>query len=60
MTKKSDAHDLPVIVGVGSSAGGLEAIRELATHLPLDIGCAYVIVQHMSALMYQTHQHKPL
>ncbi len=48
MTKKSDAHDLPVIVGVGSSAGGLEAIRELATHLPVDNGCAYVIVQHMS------------
>ncbi len=40
--------DLPVVVGVGSSAGGLEAIRELATHLPLDNGCAYVIVQHMS------------
>jgi len=48
MNKKDDAQDLPVIVGVGSSAGGLEAIRELATHLPLENGCAYVIVQHMS------------
>ncbi|MEM6409188.1 MAG: CheR family methyltransferase [Pseudomonadota bacterium] len=43
-----------VIVGIGSSAGGLEAIRELAASLPLDNGCAYVIVQHMSP------QHKSL
>lgn len=48
MTENVNVQGLPVIVGVGSSAGGLEAIRELATHLPLDNGCAYVIVQHMS------------
>ncbi|MEM7472021.1 MAG: CheR family methyltransferase [Pseudomonadota bacterium] len=55
--KKKDAPakvELPVIVGIGSSAGGLEAIRELAASLPLDNGCAYVIVQHMSP------QHKSL
>jgi two-component system CheB/CheR fusion protein len=49
---KPDA--LPLIIGIGSSAGGLEAIRELATNLPPDTGCSYVIVQHMSP------QHKSL
>ncbi|MCY4336803.1 MAG: PAS domain S-box protein, partial [Litoreibacter sp.] len=54
--KKTDspASLLPVVVGIGSSAGGLEAIRELAASLPLDNGCAYVVVQHMSP------QHKSL
>ncbi|GFE65246.1 chemotaxis protein CheB [Litoreibacter roseus] len=42
------------IVGVGSSAGGLEAIRELASALQPNYGCAYVLVQHMSP------QHKSL
>jgi len=32
------------IVGVGASAGGLEAFTELLTALPLDIGMAFVLV----------------
>lgn len=36
------------IVGIGSSAGGLEAIRELVATLPTDLDVAYVVVQHMS------------
>jgi two-component system, chemotaxis family, CheB/CheR fusion protein len=35
------------IVGVGASAGGLEAFVELLTHLPLDTGMAFVLVQHL-------------
>ena len=35
------------IVGVGASAGGLEAFRELLAHLPLDTGMAFVLVQHL-------------
>lgn len=42
------------VIGIGSSAGGLEAIRELATNLSPNGSCAYVIVQHMSP------QHKSL
>ena len=38
----------PFIVGIGASAGGLEAIRELVKSLPDDINACYVIVQHMS------------
>jgi two-component system CheB/CheR fusion protein len=35
------------IVGVGASAGGLEAFSQLLTHLPEDTGMAFVLVQHL-------------
>lgn len=35
------------IVGIGASAGGLEAFRELLRFLPVDAGMAYVLVQHL-------------
>ena len=37
------------IVGVGASAGGLEAFRQLLAHLPADPGLALVLVQHLEA-----------
>lgn len=53
-SKKKSESTVDRIIGIGSSAGGLEAIRELATNLPSDISCSYVVVQHMSP------QHKSL
>ena len=38
-----------IVVGVGASAGGLEAFTELLTHLPPDTGMAFVFVQHLDA-----------
>lgn len=38
----------PTIVGLGASAGGLEALSELFRHIPAETGLAYVIVQHLS------------
>jgi two-component system CheB/CheR fusion protein len=35
------------IVGIGASAGGLEACTELLRHLPNDTGAAFVLVQHL-------------
>ncbi|HEX6004875.1 MAG TPA: chemotaxis protein CheB [Burkholderiales bacterium] len=35
------------IIGVGASAGGLEAFTELLQHLPVDTGMAFVLVQHL-------------
>jgi len=35
------------VVGVGASAGGLEAFTELLKHLPPEIGFAFVLVQHL-------------
>jgi two-component system CheB/CheR fusion protein len=37
------------VVGVGGSAGALEAFTELLRNLPPDPGLALVIVQHMAA-----------
>lgn len=36
------------VIGIGASAGGLEAIRELVAGLPLDFPAAYVVIQHLS------------
>src|SRR5881296_3009520 len=35
------------IVGIGASAGGLEAITQLLRHLPTNTGMAFVFVQHL-------------
>lgn len=36
------------IVGVGASAGGLEALERMFQNMPADTGMAFVIVQHLS------------
>lgn len=38
----------PFIVGIGASAGGLEALRLLLPGLPKNLGLSYVVVQHLS------------
>jgi len=48
----SEPHAFP-IVGIGASAGGLEAFREVLHFLPDDTGMAYVFVQHL-APMHET------
>jgi len=35
------------IVGIGASAGGLEAFSQLLKHLPPDTGMAFVLIQHL-------------
>src|ERR1700719_1309893 len=40
------------VVGIGASAGGLEAFRLLLGNLPADTGFAFVLVQHLDP----THQ----
>lgn len=42
----ASAFDFPV-VGVGASAGGLEAYRKLLAAMPEDPGVAFVFVQHL-------------
>lgn len=36
------------IVGIGASAGGLEALEAFFTHMPPDKNIAFVIIQHLS------------
>jgi len=38
----------PYIVGVGASAGGLEALEGFFKHFPEDTGMSFVVVQHLS------------
>jgi two-component system, chemotaxis family, CheB/CheR fusion protein len=44
MVKKNDGFR---IVGIGASAGGLEAIEQFFSKMPSDSGTAFVIVQHL-------------
>lgn len=37
----------PVVVGIGASAGGLEAFSRLLASLPEHIGLAFVLLQHL-------------
>jgi two-component system, chemotaxis family, CheB/CheR fusion protein len=41
-------EDLFPVVGVGASAGGLQAFTQLLADLPTDTGMAFVFVQHLS------------
>ena len=34
------------IVGIGFSAGGLEALEDVFRHLPVDMGAAFIVVSH--------------
>jgi two-component system CheB/CheR fusion protein len=45
---------VPNVVGVGASAGGLEAFTELLAHLPGDTGMAFVLIQHLDP-KHQSH-----
>ncbi len=46
--KKAPADGTLVpVVGIGASAGGLEAFRQLLSALPTDTGMAFVLVQHL-------------
>lgn len=40
--------ELPFIVALGASAGGLEAITRFFDHVPHDTGAVFVLVQHLS------------
>jgi two-component system, chemotaxis family, CheB/CheR fusion protein len=35
------------IVGIGASAGGLEALEQLFSHIPPNSGIAFVVIQHL-------------
>jgi two-component system, chemotaxis family, CheB/CheR fusion protein len=36
------------VVGIGASAGGLEAISELVAELPAKTGMVFLLVQHLA------------
>ena len=46
LTPENNEADFPV-VGIGASAGGLEAFEQFFTHMPGDSGMAFVLVPHL-------------
>ncbi|MEI6221678.1 MAG: chemotaxis protein CheB [bacterium] len=41
-------QEISCIVGIGASAGGLEALQDFFSHMAPDSGLAFVVVQHLS------------
>ncbi|HJA12696.1 MAG TPA: PAS domain-containing protein [Candidatus Mediterraneibacter merdipullorum] len=39
---------LPLIAGIGASAGGLEALQQFFQHMPGNSGLSFVVIQHLS------------
>lgn len=47
-SQESQDNKEPYIVGIGASAGGLEALQKLLTALPANTGFPYIVIQHLS------------
>jgi two-component system CheB/CheR fusion protein len=45
-TSENNAGLFP-IVGIGASAGGLEALEQFLSNVPLNSGMAYIVIQHL-------------
>jgi two-component system CheB/CheR fusion protein len=45
--ERAEVGSRPIVVGVGASAGGLEAFTDLLSNLPGDTGMAFVLIQHL-------------
>ena len=38
----------PIVIGIGASAGGLEALQQCFYNMPSKSGLSFVVVQHLS------------
>ncbi|MBS1510990.1 MAG: PAS domain-containing protein [Bacteroidetes bacterium] len=47
-TDKLSSTDNFYVIGIGASAGGLEALKEFFDHVPQDIPHSFVVIQHLS------------
>jgi two-component system CheB/CheR fusion protein len=47
-SKKRTTDQRLLVVGIGASAGGIQAMLDFFRHVPKDSGCAYVIILHQS------------
>ena len=37
-----------LVIGIGASAGGIQALKEFFQHVPADTGMAFVVILHLS------------
>src|ERR1051325_2883797 len=47
LERRKTARSLVPVVGIGASAGGLDAFRSLLKALPADTGMAFVLISHL-------------
>jgi len=47
VANKSERDDF-LIVGIGASAGGIQALKTFFENVPADSGAAYVVILHLS------------
>ncbi len=47
-TNQNPENEPTLYVGVGASAGGLEALETFFTHMSPQSGCAFIVIQHLS------------
>lgn len=45
---ETEREDTLFVVGIGASAGGLDALERFFQKVPTDTGAAFVVVQHLS------------
>ncbi len=50
----SPAESVFRVVGIGASAGGLEALQQFFSNMPSDRGVAFVIVQHLHPTLHSS------
>lgn len=48
MSAEWEKQNIKYYVGVGASAGGVEALQELFANMPIDTGASFIVVQHLS------------
>lgn len=46
--QEGEQPDSPLIIGIGASAGGLEALQQFFQHMPPNSGLSFIVVQHLS------------
>jgi two-component system CheB/CheR fusion protein len=46
--EKMPARENFLVVGIGASAGGVQALKQFFEHVPVDSGIAYVVILHLS------------
>ncbi len=47
-TSQTSPPDSPMIIGIGASAGGLEALQQFFSCIPNHTGLVFVVIQHLS------------